>query len=169
MKSFARLVFVVALLGCLVLSASGQAKKAGIVPKTDLKSVVPTNYFFSGQVAPVQLRNSVAIRLADNKLIVAGLVDTSGYSSETAQKYQGFFITEVKVTIDDKTVGPGQYGFGFAKDGKFYVLDVAGNEVASVTAQTDDALKGPTPLQVKQDGSNYRLYAGKKYVVLKAE
>ncbi len=169
MKSFVRLVVVVALLGCLVLSMSAQGKKPGIVEKTELKSLVPTNYFFSGQVAPVQLRNSIAIRLADKKLVIAGLVDTSGYSTETAQKYQGFFITETKLTIEDKTIGPGQYGFGFASDGKFYILDVAGNEVAAVAFHPDEAMKGPTPLQVRQDGSNYRLYAKKNYVVLKAQ
>lgn len=169
MKVVMRIGLLVGLLGCLALSILAQGKKAGILDKAEMKPLIPTNYFFNGQVAPVQLRNSVAIRMADGKLVLAGLVDNSGYSSETAQKYQGFFITETKLAIEDGTLGPGEYGFGFSKDGKFFITDVAGNDVITVSSHQDDAMKHPTPLQVTQDGSNYRLYAGKKYVVIKAQ
>lgn len=168
MKIAFRLVCLVTLLSLTTLMMAQQGKKAGVVDRAELKSLVPTTYFYSGQVAPVQMRNSLAIRTGGGKLVIAGLVDTSGYSSETTQKYQGFFITETKLSIGDATINPGQYGFGFS-DGKFYIMDVGGNEVASVTSQQDEALKRPTPLQATADGENYRLYAGKKYVVIKAQ
>ncbi len=168
-----RLVFLVGLVGCLALTLfaqqAQQAKKPGIIPLAELKPLVPANYFYSGQVAPVQLRNSVGVRLNDGKLVLAGLVDTSGYATDVAAKYQGFFITETKVSVEGTAVGPGQYGFGFTKDGKFYILDVGGNEVASVSSHADDAMKRPKPLQVTKDGDNYRLYAGKNYVTIKAQ
>jgi hypothetical protein len=143
-------------------------KKAGVVPAAELKQVIPSSYFFAGQSAPVQLRNSVAIRTADGHLVLAGLVDTSGYSSDVQQKYQGFFITEAKLDIEGKEIGPGQYGFGFA-DGKFRIMDVANNDLLETPFHQDDQLKRPVPLKAAEAEGAYRLYAGKKYVRLKAK
>jgi hypothetical protein len=145
-----------------------QGKKAGVVEAADLKQLVPTNYFYDGQVAPVQFRNSSAVRLEGGGVIVAGLVDNSGYSSEVAAKYQGFFITEKKITIGNSSVAPGQYGFGFS-GGKFRIMDVGGNDVTQADQQMDDTIKRPVPLKIVADGSNYRLYAGKKYVVIQVK
>src|ERR1700687_5717866 len=86
----------------VVLLASAwaqQPKPAGTLPAADLKVLVPATYFYRGQSASVQLRNSAGIRTEDQKYVLAGLVDTSGYASDVAQKYQGFFITEVKLKI----------------------------------------------------------------------
>jgi hypothetical protein len=100
-----------------------QPKPAGVLATADLKALVPTGYFYRGQVASVQLRNSAGIRTKDQKYVLAGLVDTSGYASDVAQKYQGFFITEVKLKIEGSELAPGEYGFGYAGD-KFIVTDV---------------------------------------------
>jgi len=100
---------------------------------------------------------------------LSGLVDTSGYSSDIASKYQGFLITEVKLTFDSATLDPGAYGFGFSKDGKFAVMNIAGADMFSVAAKSDDQIKHPVPLQMQSDGSSWRLYGGRKYVVLKSE
>src|SRR5215813_3190846 len=80
--------------------ALSQDKKPGIVPADQIKKLVPTDFFFDGQVAPVQVRNSVVIRSQSGKIVEAGLVDTSGYSANVAQKYQGFFIAETKLTVE---------------------------------------------------------------------
>lgn len=143
-----------------------EAKTPGVVPVAELKTLVPTTFFYGGQVAPVQLRNSGAVRTADGKYVIAGLVDTSGYSADVAQKYQGLFITEVKLQIGKSTISPGQYGFGFTGDGKFQVMDVAGNSAATESFQQDSAFKHPTPLKIVQEGNGYRLYSGKKFVVI---
>jgi hypothetical protein len=166
----------VGLMAALLISVTGFAqdkakeadKKAGVVPSAELKQVVPTSYFFAGQSAPVQLRNSVAIRMPDGHLVLAGLVDTSGYSSDVQQKYQGFFITESKLDVEGKEIGPGQYGFGFA-NGKFRLMDVANNDLLEATFHQDDQLKRPVPLKAAEAEGAYRLYAGKKYVTLKAK
>src|SRR5207253_4066478 len=100
--------------------------------------VAPASFFFAGQSAPVQIRNSSGFRSANNKLVLAGLLDTSGYASDVQQKFQGFFITEVKLKIGDAELNPGQYGFGFSKDGKFMIQDVAANEIASTAASKDE-------------------------------
>jgi hypothetical protein len=145
-----------------------QAKKTGIVDSADLKQIVPTNYFYDGQVAPVQLRNAGAIRLEGGSIVQAGLVDNSGYSSDVAAKYQGYFITEKKIKIGSSELAPGQYGFGFS-DGRFRIMDVGGNDVLQADQQMDESLKRPVPLKIVADGDNYRLYAGKKYVVINAK
>ena len=160
------LVFALCLMGSLL--ASGQAKP-GILSADELKKAVPSSYFFSGQSAPVQMRNSAGFRTAGGKLVLAGLVDTSGYASDVAQKYQGLLITESKLNVGGTSLPVGAYGFGFSKDGKLMVMDVAGNDVLSVSATMDDKMTHAVPLKIVADGDGYKLYSGKKSVTLKAE
>ena len=152
---------------CLLLSA--QQPKPGVLSAEDIRKVVPATYFFRGQSAPVQLRNSAGFSRADGKLVLAGLVDTSGYASDVQAKYQGFLIAEVKINIGGKELPPGQYGFGFSPDGKFLVMDVGANDLFSVAGQIDEKVAHPVPLKMVDDGGAYRLYAGRKWVSLKAE
>jgi hypothetical protein len=160
---------LVPLIAFLLVSAwAQQSKPAGVVGAADLKTLVPANYFYRGQSASVQLRNSAGIRTKDQKYVLAGLVDTSGYASDVAQKYQGFLITEVKVKIEGSELAPGEYGFGFAGD-KFVVTDVGANDLLSASFKQDDNLKRPVPLKIVEEGGAYRLYAGRKYVTLTAE
>jgi hypothetical protein len=135
----------------------------------ELKKAVPSEYFFRGQKAPTQLRNSVGFQLADGKMTLATLVDASGYSTAIQQKYQGLLITEAKLKVGDATLAPGQYGFGFTADGKFVVMDVANDDVLSVPSQTDSALSRAVPLKMVEAGGHYRLYAGKKWVEIEAQ
>jgi hypothetical protein len=166
MQSRLRLIFfLIAVLSCAALA---QSKPAGVVPGGELKSVVPSSYFYRGQSASVQLRNSAAVRTKDGKYALAGLVDTSGYAADVAAKYQGFFITEVKLKIGDAELSPGEYGFGFVGD-KFLITDVGANDVLNTSAESDSNLKHPVPLKITEDGGNYRLYAGKKYVTITIE
>ncbi len=159
-------VFLFCMLG--VLLAAAQQAKLGVLTSSELKQAVPSVYFFRGQSATVQVRNSGGIRLDGGKLVLAALVDTSGYSADVSAKYQGLLITEVKLNFEDSALNPGQYGFGF-KDGKFLVMDVGANDLFSLSTKTDDALKRPVPLKVVEEGGEYRLYAGKKWVALKPE
>jgi hypothetical protein len=160
--------FVFALCLMVPLLASAQAKP-GVLNNDELKKAVPSSFFFSGQSAPVQLRNSAGFRTAGGKLALAGLVDTSGYASDVAQKYQGFLITEVKLMVGESALPAGAYGFGFSKDGKFMVMDVGGNDVLSVSATMDDKMAHPVPLKIVEEGGAYKLYSGKKWVSVKAE
>ncbi|HMJ21588.1 MAG TPA: hypothetical protein VK513_06750 [Terriglobales bacterium] len=160
-------------LGVLLLFSgvllSAQQPKAGVLNGDDLKKVVPAVYFFRGQSAPVQIRNSAGFSALDGKLVLAGLVDTSGYASDVQAKYQGFLITEVKLNVEGSDLAPGAYGFGFSKEGKFLVMDVGANDVFTVAGKIDDKLPHPVPLKVVEDGAAYRLYSGRKWVSLKAE
>ncbi len=160
-------VFSLMLLLC-VASIAAFAADSGVLSAQEVKKVVPDVYFFRGQSAPVQIRNSSGFKVGD-KFVLAGLVDTSGYAADVQSKYRGFFITEVKLTIEGKDLAPGAYGFGFSKEGKFTVLDVGANDLLSVDAHSDENLKRPVPLKIEADGDGYRLYANRQYVSVKAQ
>jgi hypothetical protein len=138
-----------------------------VLTSDEVKKVAPAAFFFRGQSAPVQLRNTSGFR-AGEKFVLAGLVDTSGYSSAIKEKYQGLLITEVKLDIEGSDLPPGQYGFGF-KDGKFLIMDVGANDVLDVTAHRDENLQRAVPLKMVPEKDGYRLYAGKNWIAVKAE
>ncbi|HEY3136255.1 MAG TPA: hypothetical protein VGL29_09530 [Blastocatellia bacterium] len=131
--------------------------------------VVPTSFYFEGQSAPTQMRNSAAARFGSNRYVIAALVDTSGYSTEVRAKYQGFFITDSKVNVGGKELGAGAYGFGFTDDGKFNVFDVGGKQLMSASATKDSAIRRPRPLMMSVEGGALRLYAERSYVVIAAK
>jgi hypothetical protein len=148
---------------------SAQQAKPGVLGADEIKRVVPATYFFRGQSATVQLRNSAGFRVSGDKLVLAGLVDTGGYASDVQEKYQGFLITEVKLNIEGSELAPGEYGFSFSKDGKFLVLDVGANTLFSVSSRADADLRHPSPLKIVQAAGEYRLYEGRNWVSLKGE
>jgi hypothetical protein len=153
------------LIGCAVAQ---QASKH-VLTSDELNKAVPAEYFFRGQKAPVQVRNAVGFQLADGKMMLAALVDASGYSTAIQQKYQGLLITETKLNIGGSSLPPGQYGFGFAAGDKFVVMNVANGDVLSAPYQTEQALQHAVPLKLVADGDGYKLYAGKKWIAIKAE
>jgi hypothetical protein len=162
----------VAAVGSLVtlLLSLGVAQNAvrNLLSADELKNVVPAEFFFRGKKAPTQLRNATGFQGADGKATFAALVDASGYSTAIQQKYQGMLITESKLNIGGSDLAPGAYGFGFAAD-KFVVMNVADQDALSVPYQTDASLKRAVPLKLVEDGSGYKLYAGKKWVSVKPE
>jgi hypothetical protein len=165
----ARRVTVGVLILMIAAVASAQQASKHVLSSDEVKKTTPAEYFFRGQKAPVQLRNAVGFQLADGKMMIAALVDASGYSTAIQQKYQGLLITEVKLSIGNSTLTPGQYGFGFTSDGKFVVMDVGNNDVLSEASQTDPALQHAVPLKLVEDGAGYKLYAGKKSIQIKVE
>jgi hypothetical protein len=163
---FRSFLFAVLVLS-LALSAVAQSAPAvpTVVNEAGLKKVVPDSYFFRGLSAMTQLRNASAIHFPDDLYVIISLVDTSGYSSDIKAKYTGLFITEKKLSFDGGgTLGPGQYGMGYTADGRFHILDVAGNELLVTDVKVDDKLARPQPLKIVLDGANAKLYLGKKYV-----
>ncbi|HET7151345.1 MAG TPA: hypothetical protein VFI60_08030 [Candidatus Acidoferrum sp.] len=143
--------------------AAGQdtvLKAADISPK-----IFPEHVFFRGQVAPTQLRNTGGVHFSDDLYVLAGLVDSSGYSTEIKEKYQGYLLNEVTLDIGGKALKPGAYGFGFVS-GKFMVMDLGGNDILEGTAQHDAEMKRPMPLQVtaSTNAGTYRLYVGRDFI-----
>ena len=164
-----RITILSALVVSILGSALAQQVTKHLLTADELNKAVPTEYFYRGQKAPVQVRNSGGFQIADGKMTLASLVDASGYSTAIQQKYQGLLITESKLSIGGAELMPGQYGFGFTADGKFVVMNVANDDVLSVPSVAYPTMQHAVPLKMEADGSGYKLYAGKKWVAIKAE
>ena len=164
------LITVLALLVVATFSVPVLAQDAPtVLAGAELTRVVPTSFYFQGQSAPTQMRNSAAARFGKDRFVIVGMVDTSGYSAEIRARYQGFFITDSSITVGGETLSTGAYGFGFTNDGKINVLDLANNQVISVSSTNDKALRRPRPLMMTMDGSSVRFYVGRDYVVIAAK
>src|SRR2546423_13722272 len=157
--SFSALLMM--LFASVALSQNTPAK--GILKPTELKELIPPNYFFAGKTPTVQLRNSAGVRFPNDKLLLVALVDTAGYSTAIQEKYQGLFLTESPIKIEGSELKPGAYGFGFSS-GKFIVMDIGANDVLSVAAKREENLRRAVPLKIAEQDGNYRLYAGKNFV-----
>jgi hypothetical protein len=128
-----------------------------------------TGFYFQGLSAPTQMRNTAAARFGTTRYVIAGLVDTSGYSADVREKYVGFLITDSAITLGGESLAPGAYGFGFANEGKITIMDLAGKDLLSVAITNDTALRRPRPLMMSADPAGVRLYNGKNYVVIAAK
>jgi hypothetical protein len=147
--------------GSILAQSSGNVLKPA-----DTEKLLPASVFYRGQSATTQLRNSGGVKFDDGFYVLASLVDTSGYSTGVAAKYQAYFIAEVPIKIGGQNLPAGVYGVGFVADNKFLVTDVGAHDVLTVDSASDEALKRPVPLQVLSDpAGGFRLYAGRKYVV----
>src|SRR5258708_12495475 len=143
------MALVVVLVSVTVAEAGAQ-----ILRGEQVKKLAPNSYYFAGQSAAVQVRNTAGLKNSAGKVVLAGLVDTSGYSTAIQEKYQGFLITETKLSFDGATLDPGEYGFGF-KDGKFTVMNVAATDLFSIASPNHDHPQPPLPLQFANNGAVY--------------
>ena len=135
-----------------------------VLKPADTQKLLPASVFYRAQSATTQLRNSGGVKFGDGYLVLATMVDTSGYSSDVASKYQAYFITEVPIKVGGKILPAGIYGVGFVGK-KFLVTDVGAHDVLMVATTEDAGLKRPMPLQVVADpAGGFRLYAQRQYV-----
>lgn len=139
----------------------GVLKAADISPK-----LFPEKVYFRGQVATAQMRNTGGVRYSDDFVVLAALVDSSGYASGIKEKYQAYLITDVTIEIGGQPLKPGAYGCGFIDNKKFLVMDLGANDLFQVTSTKDTEIKRPIPLQflATPDAGKYRFYHGRDYV-----
>ncbi len=146
------------------VSGFGQ-NKPEVLQGESVKRIVPAGFYFAGQSAETQFRNSAVGKFGENRYIIAGLVDTSGYSTEISGIYEGFFITDSVINFGGKTLKTGAYGFGFAKD-KVNVFDLSSKQILSGKVYEDIELKRPRPLMMTTEKNGIRLYKGRTYVLI---
>jgi hypothetical protein len=142
---------------------------ATVLSGRDLTRVVPPGFYFQGLSAPTQMRNSAAARFGTKRFVIAGMVDTSGYAADVRAKYEGFFITDSPIALNGTDLGTGAYGFGFSDDGKMQILDLAGNQIFSVSTTKASDLRRPRPLMMMKSGDGVRLYSGRDYVTIRVK
>lgn len=159
------------ILSALILvfgSQVGAQNKLGFEILSDgaLTRVVPSSFYFAGQSAATQMRNAAAAQIGRDRFVIAGLVDTSGYSTEISGKYEGFLITDSPIKVGGRSLGTGAYGFGFSKDGKLNIFDLSSRRILSAAAKFDDGVRRPRPLEMVLADNGVKLYKGKSYVLI---
>ncbi len=153
--------------GQAVAPASHEAATpSGILTRDQAANYLPDKVFYRGQSATVQARNSSGVGFAGGKLMLAAVVDTSGYSTAVAQGYQAYLITEVPLAFGGHVLAPGCYGFGFVAGDRMVVMDIGANLLFEAPTMKDAEMKRPNPLQIRPDAAagEYRLYMGRTYV-----
>ena len=159
---------VASALGLAMMASPFRALGQGgdtILKPSDTQKLLPASVYYKAQSAPTQLRNSTGIKFSDGYYVLATMVDTSGYSSDVAAKYQAYFIAEVPLKFGTQNLPAGVYGVGFIAGNKFVVTDVGAHDFFSIGSESDEAIKRPMPLQIMADPSGgFRLYAGRKFV-----
>lgn len=166
-KMWATFIALIVLAVVLVPSAivgAPEGKESALKASEITGKVFPAQVFFRGQVAPVQMRNTGGIHFGDDAYVLAGLVDSSGYSSDIRQKYQGYLITEVGLEIGGQKLPAGAYGIGFPTGDKFVAMDLGAHDVLQGSSTKDAEIKRPVPLEIVGVGGKYRLYVGRDYV-----
>ncbi len=148
---------------------TGTPSQAKILTPENIRQLMPATVFFRGQTASVQLRNTFGLRFPDGTLLLAGLVDSSGYSSGIQVKYQGYLLSETDLTINGKTLPAGAYGFGFLANKDFVAMNLGARDILNVASQSDAAMSRPRPLAIvagKHPGT-FRLYEGRNFVSIR--
>ena len=150
-----------------VAATAASTPGMGLLSRDEAAKLMPATVFFAGKTASVQARNTAGLRLAGGHVVLAALVDTSGYSSGVQSKYQAYFLTEEALKIEGTALPVGAYGCGFVA-GKFLVMNLAGDVLFSVHATRDTIIRRPDPLQfTAAPGAGYRLYSGRDYVTIR--
>ncbi len=155
-----------ALLALMLPVAARAQGRPRILEGSELERVVPQGFYFEGQSAATQMRNAAAAQLGPRRFVMAGLVDTSGYSTDVQAKYQGFIVTDSPVRVGGSMLATGAYGFGFTSDGWLHVMDVGGRRVLSVRTRNDDRMQRPRPLMMTDARGGVRLYSGRSFVLI---
>jgi hypothetical protein len=143
------------------------ATEAKVLNAIEAAKLLPTEVFFRGQSAPIQGRNSGGVRFSKDSVLLATLVDTSGYSSAVQEKYQAYLITETPIEIGGHRLEPGAYGCGFIANDTFIVMDIGGHDLFTAHSTRDGNLHRPMPLQIlpAPGGTQlYRLYTGRTFI-----
>ncbi|HXW55382.1 MAG TPA: hypothetical protein VEJ67_06520 [Candidatus Cybelea sp.] len=147
-------------------SAAASNSTANVLKAADITpAVFPDRVFYRGKTASTQMRNTAGVHFPDDAYFLAGLVDTGGYSSAIAEKYQAYLLSEATLEIGGEELKPGAYGVGFVS-GNFIVTDIGGHDLLRVPANRDMDMKRPVPLQVVPGAGadSFRLYHGRDFV-----
>jgi len=137
-----------------------------VLSGAQLTRIVPAGFFFEGQSAPTQMRNAAAARFGAKQHVVAGMVDTSGYSADVRSRYEGFFIIDTPMIVGGQELATGAYGFGFVENNRFTISDVGGTQLFTVNTEPDRNLRRPRPLMMARGAGGVRLYSGRRYVTI---
>ena len=162
-------MWLVLILAMLAAWPDGAKAQGGyqVVTGKEFDSAMVRDFYLEGNAIPTQKRNAALVKTPAGARVVFGLIDTTGYSSQIQQKYEGMLISEGAFTLCGQKVGVGSFGFGNTKpmatsneDMKLMIYDQAGNKVAECSGKKDSSLAQPSPLQIVI-GNPSKLYLGR--------
>jgi hypothetical protein len=110
----------------VLVIAVGDANGAQWRPATEseLKMVIPARAPVEKERIETEFRTASAITDGNGKYVAGVVLITAGYAAEG--KYSNFFLTQVPIKINDLSLRPGEYAFGWRRkdddslDVKFY-------------------------------------------------
>ena len=157
-----------------VVSAVYAAQGFKVVTGKAFNGAVPAQFYLEGNAIPTEKRNTTLVESPSGSRLLAGLIDTTGYTSQIQQKYIGMLISEGGISVCGNAVPVGSYGIGLHKpaatsdaDAGFTLFNQAGGKVISCDSKKDAKLASPRPLQVVVgEGNSARLYLGRYWVEL---
>jgi hypothetical protein len=172
--SISALVLVVLAYVALPVLLRAQGSFQAVTGK-EFDAALPKDFYLEGNAIPTQKRNAALVKTPAGARVLLALIDTTGYSSQIQQKYEGMLITEGSLSVGGHKLGVGSYGFGYTKpaatsseDAKFFLYNQAGMKIAECAAKKDVKIAQPKPLQVVTAmGPSARLYFGRYWVELK--
>jgi hypothetical protein len=156
------------MLVCVLPCVAQQPAPTGVLSTEEIQRLMPPSVFFEGQTATVQIRNSFGVRFSKGGLVLAGLVDTGGYSSAIRDRYQFYLLADTAFEVGGKRLAPGAYGCGFLPDG-LLVMDLSGHDLMRISTEKDSGLTRPRPLQMMagKGSEEARLYLGREFVTIR--
>ena len=169
MKRLWSLTWLVLVLTMLTAWPDGAKAQGGyqVVTGKEFDSAMVKDFYLEGNAIPTQKRNAALVKTPGGSRVVFALIDTTGYSSQIVQKYEGMIISEGDLSIGGQKLGVGSYGFGHTKptatsneDMKLYIYNQAGAKVAECSGKKDADLAQPKPLQLVK-GEPTKLYLGR--------
>jgi len=86
-KQYLSSLLVALFVACVLPLPAFAQDPVTILAGPELAKVVPTAFYFQGQSAPTQMRNSAPARFGSTRYVIAGFVDTSGYAADVRAKY----------------------------------------------------------------------------------
>ena len=176
MKKLNAFPLVLLALGMTGLPGTLRAQRGfELVSGKPFDSAMVKDFYLEGNAIPTEKRNAALVKTPAGARVIFALIDTTGYSSQIQQKYEGMIISEGNLTICGHKVGVGSFGFGHTKpaatsneDMKFYLYDQAGAKLAECAGKKDTAMAQPKPLQVViATGQPAKLYLGRYAFELK--
>jgi hypothetical protein len=173
-RGLLRLVLVSAAILAVGVGFAAAQRAFQMVTGKELDKAFIKDFYLEGNSIPVERRNFVMVTAGGSR-VLAGLLDTTGYSSQIRQKYIGMLITETDLSVCGKNVHVGSFGMGIdrpgessQKDATFFLYNQAGEKVLECSSKHDAQIATPRPLQILlAQGVPARLYLGRFWVVLK--
>jgi acyl-coenzyme A synthetase/AMP-(fatty) acid ligase len=78
--------------------------------------------YYRGQPVATQVRNSGGVKFADGYYVLTTLVDTTGYSTAVAAKYQAYLIAEVPIKVGGEKLAAGVISMNAARHPRSWLL-----------------------------------------------